>query len=62
MDTETQMNDDDFSASTTTIQTHMDLVDADFPWLYGFRYVRLMIPNVEPTSVEQLVQKNVRFN
>ena len=27
-----------------------------------FRYVRLMIPSVEPTSVEQLVQKNVRFN
>ena len=62
MDTETQTDDDDFSASTITIQTHMDLVDADFPCLNGFRYVRLMIPSVEPTSVEQLVQKNVRFN
>ena len=28
----------------------------------GLRYVRLMIPSVAPTIVEQLVQKTVRFN
>ena len=36
--------------------------NAELIMVIDFRYVRLMIPSVEPTSVEQLVQKNVRFN
>ena len=55
------MTYDDFSACTVTIQTHMDLVDADFPCLYasGFDHCRLLHwchrtfcfwPRTEPSS------------